>query len=86
MNIGFPKIFKEDTRSYSISISMIASCTCTCSCKGICLSNGCIHPNILAVPLIEIIMALCHLHPLVEIDFLPFINDFHPKTNLVLDR
>jgi hypothetical protein len=43
-------------------------------------------PNILVAPSIETIMPLCHLHPLDEIDFLPFVDDFRPKTNLVLDK
>ncbi len=30
-------------------------------------------------------MALCHLHPLAEVDFPPFVDDFHPKTDFVLD-
>jgi hypothetical protein len=46
----------------------------------------CIGPNILIAPSVETIAALCHLHPLAKVDLLPFIDDFHPKTNLVLDR
>ncbi len=30
-------------------------------------------------------MALCHLHPLAEVDFPLFVDDFHPKTDFVLD-
>jgi hypothetical protein len=30
-------------------------------------------------------VALCHLHPLAEVDFPPFVDDFHPKTDFVLD-
>jgi hypothetical protein len=39
-NVGFPKIFKYGTKSYSINT--IVSHTCTCSSRGICLSNACI--------------------------------------------
>jgi hypothetical protein len=31
-------------------------------------------------------MTFCHFHPLAKVDLPPFINDFHPKMNLVLDR
>jgi hypothetical protein len=43
-------------------------------------------PNILVAPLIQTIMALHHLHPLVEVDLPPFVEDFHPEMDLVLDR
>jgi hypothetical protein len=43
-------------------------------------------PNTLVAPSIKTIATLCHLHPLAEADLPPFVNDFHPKTNLVLDR
>jgi hypothetical protein len=42
--------------------------------------------SIHVAPLAKTIVALGHLHPLVEIDLLPFANDFHPKTNLVLGK
>jgi hypothetical protein len=32
------------------------------------------------------IAALCHLHPLVEVDLPPFIDYFHLKMDLILDR
>jgi hypothetical protein len=31
-------------------------------------------------------VALCHLHPLVEVDLPPFVDDFHPKKDFVLDK
>ncbi len=43
-------------------------------------------PNIPTTPLIETIAALCHLHPLVEVDHPPFVDDFHPKTDGVFNR
>jgi len=29
---------------------------------------------------------LCLFHPLVEVDFLAFVDDFHPKTKVILDQ
>jgi hypothetical protein len=43
-------------------------------------------PNIHATPLVETIAALRHFHPLAEVDLPLFVNDFHPKTDHVLDR
>ncbi len=43
-------------------------------------------PNTLATPLVETITALCHLHPLVEVDFPQFVNDFHLKMDFVLNK
>jgi hypothetical protein len=37
-------------------------------------------------PSAKTITTLCHLHPLVEVDFPRFVDNFHPKMNLVLDR
>jgi len=37
-------------------------------------------------PLIETITALWHLLPLAEVDFFPFVDNFHPKMNFVLNR
>jgi hypothetical protein len=37
-------------------------------------------------PLIETITTLHHLHPLVEVDLPPFVDNFHLKMNLILDR
>jgi hypothetical protein len=37
-------------------------------------------------PSAKTITTFCHLHPLVEVDFPYFVDNFHPKTNLVLDR
>jgi hypothetical protein len=42
--------------------------------------------SIHVAPLVKTIVALGHLHPLVEIDLLPFANHFHPKTDLVLGK
>jgi hypothetical protein len=41
--------------------------------------------GILVAPLTKTIVALCHLHPLVEVDLPLFVNNFHPKMDLVLD-
>ncbi len=43
-------------------------------------------PNTPTTPSAETIMTLCHLHPLVEVDLPPFVEDFHPEMDLVLDR
>jgi hypothetical protein len=43
-------------------------------------------PNTLVAPSTKTIAAFHHLHPLSEVDLPPFINDFHLKTNLVLDK
>jgi hypothetical protein len=43
-------------------------------------------PNFLVAPSSETIVALCHLHPLAEIDLPPFGDDFQPEMDLVLDR
>jgi hypothetical protein len=43
-------------------------------------------PNIHATPSFETIVALRHLHPLAKVDLPPFVHNFHPKTDLVLDR
>jgi hypothetical protein len=37
-------------------------------------------------PLAKTILAFHHLHPLVRVDLPPFVNDFHPKIDLALDR
>jgi hypothetical protein len=37
-------------------------------------------------PSTKTIAALHHFHPLAEVDFPSFVNDFHPKTDLVLDK
>jgi len=42
--------------------------------------------GIFVAPLTKTIVALCHLHPLVEVDQTLFVNNFHPKMNLVLDK
>jgi hypothetical protein len=42
-------------------------------------------PNTLVAPLTKTIGAFCHLNLLVEVDLLFFVNDFHPKTNFILD-
>jgi hypothetical protein len=38
------------------------------------------------VPLVKTIVAFRHLHPLVKVDFPPFVNYFHPEMDLILDR
>jgi hypothetical protein len=47
-----------------------------------------IYPLTLSTPIApshEIKKILCLLHPLVEVGFPPFIDDFHPKTKVTLD-
>jgi hypothetical protein len=43
-------------------------------------------PNTLVTPLAKTIATLHHLHPLPKVDLPPLVDNFHPKTNLVLDR
>jgi hypothetical protein len=42
--------------------------------------------SILVAPSVETITPFWHLHPLIAVDLFPFVDDFHLKTNLVLDR
>jgi len=42
-------------------------------------------PSTLVAPSAKTIVALCH-HPLVEVNLSLCVDDFHLKTNLVLDR
>jgi hypothetical protein len=42
--------------------------------------------NIFVTLLVITILALRHLHPLVEVNLPPFVSDFHPKMDLVLDK
>jgi hypothetical protein len=37
-------------------------------------------------PSTKTIVAFRYLHPLAEVDLLHFVNNFHPKMDLVLDR
>jgi len=48
----------------------------------------CVHwpPTLFVTPSTETIATFCHLHPLVEVDLPPFVNNFHLETNLVLDK
>jgi len=39
-----------------------------------------------AAPSAKTIATLHHFHPLVEVDLPPFVDDFNPKMDLVLDR
>jgi len=41
--------------------------------------------NTPSTPSAKTIVALCHLHPLVKVNLLPFVNNFHPKANFILD-
>jgi hypothetical protein len=43
-------------------------------------------PNTLAAPSSKTIVALCHFCPLAEVDLPPFVDNCHPKMDLVLDR
>jgi len=43
-------------------------------------------PNTFTTPLVETITAFCHLHPLVEVDLPPFVNDFHLEMDFVLNK
>jgi hypothetical protein len=36
-------------------------------------------------PLVKTIVAFHHLHPLVDIDLPPFVDDFHLEMDFVLD-
>jgi len=42
-------------------------------------------PNILATPLVNTIVAFRHLHRLAKVDLPLFVDNFHPKIDLVLD-
>jgi hypothetical protein len=42
--------------------------------------------NIFAAPSVETITAFRHFHPLAEVDLPPFVDNCHPKMDLVLDR
>jgi hypothetical protein len=43
-------------------------------------------PNTITTPSTKTITTLHHLHPLVEVDFSPFVNDFHLEMDFTLDR
>ncbi len=43
-------------------------------------------PNTLATPSGKTITTPHHLHPLVEVDFPPFVDDFHLEMDLALDK
>jgi hypothetical protein len=43
-------------------------------------------PSTLVAPSIKTIATLRHFHPLADVDLPPFVDDFHPNTDLVLDR
>jgi hypothetical protein len=43
-------------------------------------------PTIHVAPLVKTIVVFHHLHPLVEVDLHSFVDDFHPKMDLVLDK
>jgi hypothetical protein len=43
-------------------------------------------PNTFMAPLIKTITTFHHLHPLAEVDFTLFVNDFHLKMNFILDK
>jgi hypothetical protein len=43
-------------------------------------------PSTLTTPSTKTIVALCHLYPLAKVDLHFFVNNFHPKRNLVLDK
>jgi hypothetical protein len=40
----------------------------------------------LVAPSFETITTLFHFHPLVKVNLPPFIDDFHPKMDFVLDE
>jgi hypothetical protein len=42
--------------------------------------------NALVTPLAETIATFHHLHPLLEVELHPLVDDFHPKTDVILDR
>jgi hypothetical protein len=41
--------------------------------------------SIHVAPLVKTIATFCHLHPLTEVDLPPFVDDFHPNIDIVLD-
>jgi hypothetical protein len=43
-------------------------------------------PLTLAAPSVETITALHHFHPLVKVNFPPFIDDFHLEMDFILDE
>ncbi len=43
-------------------------------------------PNSFVAPLAKTIATFHHFHPLVEVDFPPFVNDFHLEIDCILDR
>jgi hypothetical protein len=43
-------------------------------------------PNTLVAPLAKTIATFHYLHPLLEVDLPLLVDNFHPKTNLVLNR
>jgi hypothetical protein len=43
-------------------------------------------PNTLVTPLAKTITTFHHLHPLVEVDFPPFVDHFHLEMDLILDK
>ncbi len=42
--------------------------------------------NTYVAPSVETITALWHFHLLAAVDLLPFVDDFHPERNFVLNR
>jgi hypothetical protein len=42
--------------------------------------------NILVALSMKTILALHHLHPLAKVDLPLFVDDFHPKMDIVLDK
>jgi hypothetical protein len=79
-------MFGIDSKSNPTSINTITPCMGLCSCKGIHSSNTCTNASTLVTPFDKILRILCFLHPLVEVDFPPFVDDFHLEMIVTLDR
>jgi hypothetical protein len=43
-------------------------------------------PNTFTAPLVDTIVAPHHFHPLAKVDLPPFVNNFHLKMDVVLNR
>jgi len=65
---------------------MIASHTCTYSCREYAWAMHALAPSTPTAASVETIVAFHHLHPLVKVDLPPFVDNFHLKTDLVLDK
>jgi hypothetical protein len=56
------------------------------SCKGVFQAVRALAPSTLVTPSAKTIVALCHLHPLVEVDLPSLVDDFHLETDLIQNK